>query len=708
MLRRDLPALACGFAVVLGGLAEASAVTPPMTVSQWAEANRVVSARSGSPRPGPWKSDPPWSREIMDAMGVDHPCRQVTVRGSAQSMKSECALNAVLSCIDQDPRPMMVVLPSLDEARKYNELKFEPNCRESDGVRYKVAPQSKRTDAGDSSTTLRKRFAGGFLQIAAAGTSKPFQMVTIGLAVLEEVEEYDDEAGDRGDTIAQVEARGFEFGDEFKKLVVSTTGAKAVEGESEGCRTTREFLKGTQEWLYCPCPHCGDWFAPTFDRLDEIDGTVGMVCPGCGSLAENHHRHAMIEAGVWIACFRHEDPEAHPQPPASIPAAEIETWQGRWKLRMEHRSFQVWRGITLSTSWEAIWAKKAEVDAGKFDAKVFCQQWLGEPYEPVTDRPEWQPLHDARGLIHRQTGVVPPFVGLLTGAVDVQVDRLEWAVYGWGRGGVGVRIEKGEIHGETDDVKTWAKLQDLITTRTWQGPHMVPSRPIRWAVDSGFRAMMVYQFARQMRGWGVRAVKGDDGPKGHLAPPMIDSGMKKIRVEGRIVGRVALSMIGVHQLKERVYFGLEAGVMSAKGPPMPRALLFGPEASEEDFKQLTAEYLKLDDPRYKAGQWIKLAGQANEQLDLAVYNMAVAIDIGGIDRMSDDQWEERYRAIMPDVPPEAEQAPLEALWQDPASTPPSQTESVIQSSRPEREASDEPEWIRRIREINERASRSQH
>lgn len=683
MLRKHLPALASGMAVVFTGLADASTVRPPMSVSDWAEHNRVVSAKSGSPRPGPWKSDPAWCREIMDSMGVDHPCRQVTVRGSAQSMKSECALNAILSCIDQDPRPMLVVLPSLDEARKYNEFKFEPNCRESAGVQYKVAPQSKRTDAGDSSTTLRKKFGGGFLQMAAAGTSKPFQMITVGMAVFEEVEEYDDEAGDRGDTLEQARARGFEYGDEFKQIVVSTTGAKAVDGESEGCRTTREFLKGSQEWLHAPCPHCGDYYALTFDRLTDHDGSIGMVCPGCGTLAESHERHGMIGAGVWVACFEHEDPERHPAPPEAIPAADIGKWAERWKLRMEHRSFQVWRGITLSTSWDAIWAKKTEVDAGKSDPKVFCQQWLGEPYEPVTERPEWEPLHEAKGLIYRNGGEVPPFVGLLTGAIDVQVDRLEWAVYGWGRGGVGVRIEKGEVFGETDDPATWGKMQTLIMEREWQGPRFKPARPIRWAVDSGFRTQMVYQFARNMRGWGVRAIKGEDGPKGHLAPEWADSGLKKIKVDGRTVGRVPLALIGIHQLKDRVYFGLQAGAMSGKGPPLPRALLFGPEASEEDFKQLTAEYLKLDDPRYKAGQWLKVAGQANEQLDLAVYNLAAAIGPGGLDRMSDDQWEARYREALPEVPPEAGLAPLEQLWTDPAAAPPKQEASVVRPSRPE-------------------------
>lgn len=570
---------------------------------------------------------------------------------------------------------MLVVLPSLDEARKWNQKKFEPNCRESEGVKRKVAPQSQRSDSGRSSTTMNKNYDSGFLQIAAAGTSKPFQMITVGMIVFEEVAEYDLEAGDRGDVLEQARTRGLEYGDDLKEIIVSTPGTRIETETGSGCRVTDEFMEGSQEWLFTPCPHCGDYFAPTYDRLTEADGAVGMFCPACGAFCESHHRFAMIDAGVWVACFEHKDPDAHPAPGDAIPASDIERWTERWKLRLHHRSFQIWRGITR-TKWEDIWDRRIRVETGKMDKRVFCQQWLGEPDEPVTERPEWEPLHDAKGLIHRQTGEVPPFVGFLTAAVDVQVDRLEWAVYGWGRGGVGVRIEKGEIFGETDDPATWGKLQTLIMEREWQGPRFKPARPIRWAIDSGFRTQMVYQFARNMRGWGVRAVKGDDGPKGHLAPEWFDSGLKKIKADGKIIGRVQLAIIGIHQLKDRVYFGLNAGVMSEKGPPMPRALLFGPEASEEDFRQLTAEYLKLDDPRYKAGQWLKVAGQANEQLDLAVYAMAAAIGPGGLDRMSDDQWETRYREVLPDAPAEAGVAPLEALWTDPASVPPTQDQSV--------------------------------
>lgn len=691
MLRNTLTGLAAGFALCFGALAEAATVKEPVSVSAWSNANRVVSAQSGSPHPGRWSDHrAPWSREIMDAMGFDSITRSVTVRGSAQSTKSECALNAILSCIDQTPVPIMVVLPSSDEARKWNELKFSCSVEESDGVKHKVLATAKSGGAG--STTMRKRFRGGFLQIASAGTSKNFQMITIGMAVFEEIEEYEDEAGDRGDVLDQTRVRGLEFGDDFKEIIVSTTGEKG------SCRTTEEFERGTQEWLHAPCPHCEDFYAITFDRLVDLeDGRAGMACPGCGCIAEGHHRFGMIDAGRWVACFVHSNEAAHPVPPAIIPAGDIEKWAGRWRLRPERRSFQIWRGMTKTTTWDRLWSLKVDIAEGRGDPKVFCQQYLAEPFEAVTERPDWDKLFSARGRIYRKAGEVPSFVAFLTGAVDVQVDRLEWAVYGWGRGGVGARIDKGEIYGDPADPATWGRLQELIITKRWSGPRFKASAPVNWAVDSGYRAQEVYTFAKRMGGFGVYAIKGVDGKRGHEAPAFAQGTTRKIKVDGRTVGRIKINLVGIHNLKDRVYFGLAAGHDSGEGPALPRALLYPEDASEEDFKQLTAETLVRDDPRYKAGRWDKVAGQANEQLDLAVYNLSLAVKLG-LDRMDESAWLARYEAVLPDDVVASGTAPLEALWQDPAHVPPAAT---LPAPKPER-AKDALDLLKKLRERNTR------
>jgi phage terminase large subunit GpA-like protein len=56
----------------------------PLTVSEWADANRVLSGE-GSAEAGAWKtSRTPYLREIMDALSEDSPCRKVVFQKSSQ------------------------------------------------------------------------------------------------------------------------------------------------------------------------------------------------------------------------------------------------------------------------------------------------------------------------------------------------------------------------------------------------------------------------------------------------------------------------------------------------------------------------------------------------------------------------------------------------------------------------------------------------
>ena len=65
-----------------------------LTVSEHANLYRLVSPESGSPFPGPWRTDRvPYLREPRDCLHPDHPARRVTLKASAQTGKSELGVN---------------------------------------------------------------------------------------------------------------------------------------------------------------------------------------------------------------------------------------------------------------------------------------------------------------------------------------------------------------------------------------------------------------------------------------------------------------------------------------------------------------------------------------------------------------------------------------------------------------------------------------
>ena len=77
---------------------------PELTLSQWADRYRMLSAES-SAEPGRWHTDKaPYQREIMDAIGDAH-IRRVVIMCAAQLGKTELLLNILGYFMAYAPRP---------------------------------------------------------------------------------------------------------------------------------------------------------------------------------------------------------------------------------------------------------------------------------------------------------------------------------------------------------------------------------------------------------------------------------------------------------------------------------------------------------------------------------------------------------------------------------------------------------------------------
>ena len=147
----------------------AKAVAPPpiMTVSQWADAERRLSAES-SAEAGRWNTDrAPYQREILDA--VNNPeCEEVVIMSSAQVGKTELILNTIGYYIDYDPAPILVVNPTIEMAQTFSKDRLAPMIRHAgtsrQGSRRKIEEFWKhnpsQTVSGRSYHYGRGEFAG--------------------------------------------------------------------------------------------------------------------------------------------------------------------------------------------------------------------------------------------------------------------------------------------------------------------------------------------------------------------------------------------------------------------------------------------------------------------------------------------------------------------------------------------------------------------
>src|SRR5690242_9258596 len=92
---------------ITAAIARAIAPRRPLTVSQWADAERVLS-RKGSAEPGRWRTDRnPVLREPMDCLSARSHVHEVWCMFPIQLGKTEIALNALGYTMDHNPGPVM-------------------------------------------------------------------------------------------------------------------------------------------------------------------------------------------------------------------------------------------------------------------------------------------------------------------------------------------------------------------------------------------------------------------------------------------------------------------------------------------------------------------------------------------------------------------------------------------------------------------------
>lgn len=566
---------------------------PERSVAEWADACRVLGPEEG-PYPGQWRTDRvPYLREVMEALSLSHPARRVTLMASAQVGKTMCLLNFAGQVISETPATMLWVLPSLDEAQKFNRDKLEPMLANTPAVSARVRALVSRDESG--STTRRKVFPGGNIDITGANSSKGLQMVTKRVVALDEVSEFPMDVDGRGDPVAMAEARTIAWTGREKIAAASTPGIKGQ------CRISARWEGGSRGRYHVPCPHCGHRQALAFDNLRWPKGEPDLVryhCEGCGVGIEHREKAAMLAAGAWV----HERPEqvvAHASFALNALYSPFVTWA--WVAQQRERS----------------------ADDPLLD-KVFTQQVLGLPYEPRYDLPSHELLWLRREpWPHRR---IPPSCLFLTGAVDVQGDRLEWGVYAWDRHLGAWWIDGGVIQGDPSLDSVWLEL-DALVTRTWPDAWGREWAMQSIGIDAGYLPQRVYGFVRRHAHRADPRVFALDGRAKWGEPPLGMAKPQDVDYAGRKIGSVLLWPVGTWDLKTEVAAALR---LTEMGPDAagawPKGAMRFPQAVDLGFfEQLTAEACVEIGNRagFTRREWRKVRPR-NEQWDIAVYARALA------------------------------------------------------------------------------------
>ncbi len=558
-----------------------------LTGSEWADANRFIPSGT-SPEAGQWRtSRTPYLKEPMD-VATDKLTETIVMCCSSQLGKSELLLNVIGYFADHEPAPILMLQPTVEMAESFSKERIEGMFRYSPGLKGKLEDgQDDRGSSRKKSTTIRmKHFPGGYLALVGANSPAGLASRPIRVLLCDEVDRYG--VTKEGDPLKLAIQRTQNFANR-KIILVSTPTIKGVSKIDDW------FERSDQRHFYVPCPHCGEeilfkWEYVRWDK--DADGkhlpkTANLYCPECGCSVRGSGKPnpLMLQKGVWKAS----------NPESKIAGFHINALYSPW--------------VNLSDIVEEFLSATKNQDS--HGLMEFVNLKLGEAWEEkVRDADNWERLWKRREY-YPIDKILPDGVLLLTAGVDVQHDRLECSIYGWGLGRECWGIRHEVIKGKPDDLTTWKILDDVLQKQYLlaNGGQMPISCTF---IDSGDGAFTqnVYQYTKPRERRRIFSIKG----RGGLGVPFISSPSKK-----NIAG-ATLFTLGVDSGKSLVMGRLD---VEDEGPNFVHYAMQGERGFDEEFfMQLTSEVFdqKFEKGAVKAG-WIKIR-KRNEALDCFVYATA--------------------------------------------------------------------------------------
>lgn len=612
---------------------------PPrrMSVSDAAEKFRVL-RNSGGGYSGAWRNDQvPYMVEPAN-MITSREHQAVVFVGPAQSAKTAALIeNGTLHSVACDPADVLIVQMSDKMARDYSRRRIDRMIRECDILQRRLDP------AADN--VFDKQFTGMMLSIGHP-TITELSSRSIPRVFLTDYDRFPEDIGDEGSAFDLSVKRTETFASRGITVVESSPGFPVLSARWK--RTTPHeapptkgtlalYNRGDRRLYYWPCLHCGHYFEGRFEHLSWPEGATPdaaslatvMICPGNGCVIEPRERDEMYRRAMWVPEGMEPTPDGliGDRPVASIasywlkgPAARFINW-GRLALRYLNAKNEYDR----SGSEEAL---KTTVNIDQ-----------GEPYLPKAA--EIESSVDAQDLIDRAQDIplrrVPDWVRFLTASVDVQSNRFEVLVRGWGIGLESLPIARFPIF-KIDDSDGGDRLIDparnaedwsVLVTEVFHKRYRLQSDETRCmsiaavSIDSAGQKGVTpnaYTFYRSCRDLGLHKrlvlTKGASQPAApRVRKTLPDSARKDRQAEAR--GEIPVYLFNTNVLKDELAAHLER---SEPGPfyvHLSRALL-SDEPPHIFFEELTAE------ERGKDGKWKKIRNR-NETLDLMVMAHVAAL-----------------------------------------------------------------------------------
>lgn len=571
------------------------------SVSEWADEHRVLDPLF-SAEPGKWSTDrTPHSREWMDSAALPW-VRKISIMAGAQVSKSETMNNVVGYYVAERPAPIMFVMPKQQLAKRVMDRRIMPMVRDSKVLTAELTGKSR------DATVTEVAFKRSILYMASAQSPSDLASVPIQLVCCDEVDKWPKWSGDEASPMSLVEERTATFP---QSVILSASTPTTVDG-----LINELFEDGDQRRYHVPCPHCGQhqaliWARVRWDK-EKVRKASDMrrvrdawyECQHCHGKIEEKHKRRMLQAGVWV--------------PAQFTYQE---WVGGAADadREAHRSYHIWSGYSPFLKWWQLVEVFLDAIGDAKKMMGFTNSKLAEVWqEKIGDtKPE---AVEACIDEDRSQGQVPDWVRLVVGSADVQADRVEWAVFGWGSGERCALIQAGVIKKTKKKGKDFEELGDVMFRNVWG--HGEKAHRVRcFVIDSRFRRDEVMSFAARHRPI-CRMIAGVHTDRANLFGTVrID----KHPVTGRVLeNSQTVWTVAVNWLKDIVAARIDQALSQ---PEEEEGRIHLPNDLPKSFlDQIPTEQKVIERKGGKeVRKWMKKPGKdRNEAWDLIVYGFAAA------------------------------------------------------------------------------------
>lgn len=545
---------------------------------------------SGPLGPIRWCTDTvPFTRQPMRDF-ADPAISVVVLMVAAQSAKTETIFNVLNWHYRTRPKPALYIAPTEKLCRTLSRDRLDEMLRSNSDLWPLV--DKRFAKAG----SMERWINGARLGMAWAGSavemvSHPCHTVMVDeRGVMETVN-----TGAASDPVRDAQAR-------TKNYKGSKVGVFSTPTDVDACPTFAWWRQGTRMRWSWYCPQCGTPFAPERAHLrypqdaeyQTVRDEASIACPVCEHEIRDGERSTWNDDGsvTW-----------HLEQ-GYVPSVIGEDGQIRLAPDLKTRNSVASYWVTgFCTPFASIGEiaehlERSERDGQAGDQQSVVNQWCGELFEVVGDRPSWQQV-----LERTYSEIGDGQVQLVTVGVDVQRESLFYVVRGWGYLGESWLLGHEQLHGHTDFDEVWMALSAALD-REFCG-----RRPDLVLVDSGYQAIRVYDKCRAQANWA--ACKGVATANEPYKRTLVD-----VSVTGRRQRTVPVWLCNADAWKVWLYGKIRAERDERGGWWVPHGI------DEEYCQQVVNEKLVISDRGVR--KWVRTGKRDNHYLDCEIYAAVAA------------------------------------------------------------------------------------